>query len=387
MTRAGGDVVHPLVGVRRPRDSFLTEAATRTTRALTTPATATPHYAEHGRWVDVDIATFSEWRGDFYDHGNWTAGFWVGLLLEIEALGGRSERDLAARVARAVGRRATDGGTHDIGFLFAPSACALHDVTGDDEWRSDALAAAETLAARFRPAGGYLQAFGTLDDERSAGTSTVDTMMNLPLLFWASEVTGDARFRELATAHVDATARNILRPDGSTYHLIRYDADGDVVWQGTYQGLEAASCWTRGQAWAIHGFVTAARETGEARFVELAARTLDYYWRALPDAAVLPPYDLVAPTDLVDSSAAAIVASALAEAALDPVLSSALDARRRAVEVLEALDRHALFDDEVGILAHAVYSAPHGLGVDGPLPYGEYFYLRALRLLGEVSGG
>jgi unsaturated chondroitin disaccharide hydrolase len=152
-----------------------------------------------------------------------------------------------------------------------------------------------------------------------------------------------------------------------------------VAWQGTYQGVDNRSCWTRGQAWAVHGFVSSARATGLERFASAAAATMDFLWSHLdPDA--LPPYDLVAPSRHRDSSAGAIVASALAEAGTDPGLADALDVRRRLPVLLETLGREALFHDEVGLLAHAAYSVPHELGVDGALPYGDYYYLRALRV-------
>lgn len=348
--------------------------------ALKGPLDKTPHFAEHGAWVDVRIDAYSGWADDFYDHGNWTAGFWAGMLLELEHLGAESQRDLAEAITRKLAARADDGGTHDLGFMFRPSACALFDETGSSEWRDIGLRSAAALAARFRPAGGYLQAFGTLDDPRSMGTSTVDTMMNLPLLLWAWKVTGDDRYRDIAVSHADATARDIVRPDGSTFHLITHDTAGAVSWAGTYQGAADASCWTRGQAWAIHGFVTMALETGEQRFADVAAKVLGYYV-AHHDVTALPPYDLLADTGHVDASAGAIVLSGLAEALADPALATQLDAEVRIPMIRRALDEGALFADPVGLIGRSVYSLPHQLGVDGPLPYGDYYYLRALRLL------
>jgi unsaturated chondroitin disaccharide hydrolase len=262
--------------------------------------------------------------------------------------------------------------------------CALFDITGEENWRRDALRAADTLLSRLRPAGRYLQAFGALDDERSYGTSTIDTMMNLPLLWWATRVSGRPEYAAAAVSHADATLRAIVRPDGSTYHLVRYDRTGDVCWRGTYQGADDASCWTRGQAWAVHGFVTAARETGLPRFVEAAQQVLDYYWDR-HDPEHLPPYDLTKDTGIVDASAAAIVASALTEALAQPSLAMALDARNRANTLLRVLGEESLFQNQVGLLGHATYSLPHSLGVDGALPYGDYYYVRALRLLDAVE--
>lgn len=362
---------------------LVAEASRRVLAALAEGAPdRTPHYVEGSAWVRTDVATPSRWDGDYYDHGNWTAGFWAGMLLELEALGGPENREAAAGIGKAVRVRATDGGTHDIGFLFQPSACLLHDVTGDPQWRADGLQAAETLLARLRPAGGYLQAFGQLDDARSFGTSTIDTMMNLPLLWWAARQTRRSDFRDAATSHADATLRAVVRPDASTYHLVRYAPDGSVAWQGTYQGVDDRSCWARGQAWAVHGFVTSALASGLDRFADAAARTAEYFWQHL-DPGHIPPYDLLTPSEYRDSSAGAIVASALAEAGTDPALADALDVRHRLPALLEALGREALFQDHVGLLAHAAYSVPHGLGVDGALPYGDYYYLRALRVRAE----
>jgi unsaturated chondroitin disaccharide hydrolase len=380
MSEATAPVLAGVPGTTLTGEEFLSEATRRVRAALTGGAPGrTPHYVQDSDWVLADVATPSGWDGDFYDHGNWTAGFWPGMLLELESLGGADERATATAIAGAVRSRADDVGTHDIGFLFQPSACLLHQLTGDPQWREDGLRAAETLLGRFRPAGGYLQAFGRLDDERSAGTSTVDTMMNLPLLWWAAQQTGRQDFQDVATSHADATLRAIVRPDHGTYHLVRYAPDGAIRWQGTYQGVDDGSCWTRGQAWAVHGFVSAARATGEARFAEAAAATLQFLWDHL-DPQELPPYDLVSSTPYRDSSAGAIVASALAEAGTDPALATALDVAGRLPTLLQTLGRAALFQDGVGLLAHAAYSVPHGLGVDGALPYGDYYYLRALRV-------
>ncbi|MGQ4511524.1 glycoside hydrolase family 88 protein [Streptomyces sp. DW26H14] len=340
---------------------------------------AMPHYAEKSAWVRVDIAARSQWHGDYYDHGNWTSGFWAGQLLELEELGAPGLHATAEGIADAVRVRAEDDGTHDIGFLFHPSACALADLTGEQRRRDDALRAAEVLLSRLRSPGGYLQAFGRLDDPRSRGTSTIDTMMNLPLLWWAAERTGRPEFREAAISHADATLRTIVRPDASTYHLVRYGEDGVPTWRGTYQGGDDASCWTRGQGWAIHGFVSAHLATGLPRYADAAARTLDFLWSHL-DPGELTPNDLDRDGSAADSSAGAIVASALAESLADPALAERLKADARLGRLLETLGRKALFSDRVGLLGHAAYSVPHGLGVDGPLPYGDYYYLRAVRL-------
>ena len=46
----------------------------------------------------------------------------------------------------------------------------------------------------------------------------IDSMMNIPLLYWASEETGDNKFRDVAQKHIHTTMNCIFREDYSTYH-------------------------------------------------------------------------------------------------------------------------------------------------------------------------
>ncbi|MGW4527499.1 hypothetical protein [Amycolatopsis sp. NPDC004378] len=345
------------------------------------------HYAEHGRWVYRPIDEASRWVGADYDHGNWTTGFWAGAMLHLAQLGcaddGLVER--ARTLAAKLDCRVDDHGTHDIGFIFWPSAALVARLFGDPAAASSALRAAEVLAERRVPGSGHLQAFGAVGEDRSRPTSTIDTMMNLPLLWWAHHHTGAPEWAEIARAHADRTARSLLRPDGSTYHLARIGDDGEAFWQGTFQGAADDSCWARGQAWGIAGYLTMACETGSAEYGRIAARLLGYYCGS-HDIDALTPYDLVVDTGIQDSSAAAIVCYGLAlTLRQDPDLARLVGAEERLTRILRALRRDALFQDEVGVLAHACYSAPHRLGMDGPLPYGDYYYLAALALVRGVA--
>lgn len=349
----------------------------------------TAHYAEDGRWVYRPIDEASRWIGDDYDHGNWTSGFWAGALLHLARLGCRTP-DLAVRARELTARlapRADDRGTHDLGFIFWPSAALVATLYADPAAADSALKAASRLAERQVPGSGHLQAFGPVGEQRSRPTSTIDTMMNLPLLLWAGRHTGDRSWADIAGRHADRTAHSLLRPDGSTYHLARIADDGTPLWQGTFQGADDDSCWTRGQAWGIAGYLIMAGATGSARYGDIARRLLDYYC-ARHDITRLPPYDLVRDTGLEDSSAAAIVCYGLARALRDaPDLAERVQAAERLPLILRALRDHALFGDEIGLLAHACYSAPHHRGIDGPLPYGDYYYLATLDLLHAADSG
>ena len=47
------------------------------------------------------------------------------------------------------------------------------------------------------------------------GWMIIDCMMNIPLLYWASEETGDPRFKKIAVNHAKTAQQYVVRPDGS----------------------------------------------------------------------------------------------------------------------------------------------------------------------------
>src|SRR5262249_42038345 len=183
-------------------------------------------------------------------------------------------------------------------------------------------------------AGGYIQAWGPRDDPEWLGVSTIDTMMNLPLLWWAARETGDARYSAAAAAHAAATAEHFFRPDGSTYHIATHRPEtGAPRRRGRFQGSGDESCWARGQSWAISGFAIAYRETGDAQFLAAADRAARYFLARLPSDGV--PYwdfdDPAIPRVPRDSSALAIAIQGLLELAeLHPAPAQARSYRREA---------------------------------------------------------
>ncbi len=333
-----------------------------------------PHYSENGRWVLLPADRLSSWKDGVYEHGNWTAGFWFGVMWLAASAGNDRAAELARTRLPVLASRAADTTTHDLGFLFYPAhVLPLGAGLLQEKEAAPAREAALTTTRRFNPRGDYLQAFGPIGDGRSVGTSTIDTMMNLPLLWWAAEK-GDPWLKEAARRHTRTSARLFFRPDGSTYHLLRFDpTSGAVLERGTFQGAAQDSCWSRGQAWAATGFAWAYLATGERELKEAAERALAYFLDRLPPDGV-PPWDFSDTTRNAtkDSSAAAV-------AALGAQL---LGKKRVAADLLERLAERCLNrePDQDGILLHSCYSKPHGLGVDGATGWGDFFFGLALAL-------
>jgi unsaturated chondroitin disaccharide hydrolase len=332
----------------------LDEAAARAAR-LRPVAGELPHVTgDDGRWtllspLDAEDAALTglPWTGGFVAGQLWLAG-------ELEA---------AAAVTDLLAPRAGRPTTHDLGFLFWPSAVLGHLVSGDPCHRVRALRAAASLVARALPSG-VIQVIGGLDDPEWRGRSIVDTWPNLLLLWWA-EREGMAEAGAAARAHLDTTLRAFLRPDGSTFHAARFADDGTVLERGTVNGHAPGSTWARGQAWAVHGLVSAHRATGS--YSEEAERAARWF---LDRVDGVPPWDFDAPAGGPrDASAGAIVASALLD------LGWADEARR----LLEALVETCLNRGEGdGLLLHCCYRHPVGLGLDCATVWGDFFLLDAL---------
>lgn len=319
----------------------------------------------------------------------WTPAFWTGMLwLAYETTGNEkyrqaAEKQLSSYKQRIEERRYTNA--HDLGFLYTLSCVSAYKLTGNEEAKQIALDAAELLYIRYLDQAGIIQAWGNLDDPRQRGRMIIDCLMNLPLLYWASEESGDRKFYDAALSHVRMSAKYLIREDASSYHTYYMDAEtGDPKYGKTAQGYSDDSCWSRGQAWGIYGFPLSYRYTGEMELLDLTTKIANYYLNRLPE-------DFVCYWDLIftegpeerDSSAAAIAVCGLLEAAAHLPLTEPLKRKyeNAALKILESLIENYMTTDvpeSNGILLHAVYSKPGNNGVDECCIWGDYYMHEAL---------
>ncbi len=258
----------------------------------------------------------------FFEIGNWTSSFFAGMaLLAFESQRGPGLLGDLRRLSDAYHAKVTRhrmDTMHDLGFLYSLYSVALYRVTGDAHQRAIGLLAADELAKRHRPVGGYLQAWGRMDDRETeyAGLAIVDCLMNLPLLFWAAGETGNRSYAEMARQHADATLAYFVRPDDSVCHGFRFDGrTGAPIGPDNYCGFGVDSHWARGSAWAAYGFALAYRHTGDARYLDAAVRIARKFCAQL-DTEIVPVWDFRLPAGsprLRDSSAAAIAVCAFDE--------------------------------------------------------------------------
>ncbi|MGU3644525.1 glycoside hydrolase family 88 protein [Microbacterium sp. C23T] len=319
----------------------------------------------------------------------WTTSFRTGLLwLAWELSGDEDYRD-AARIDAADFERRVRGeedlDTHDLGFLYTLSTVAAWRLVGDPKARDASLLAADHLMRRFLEPAGIIQAWGDLSDPAQRGRTIIDSLMNMPLLTWAHEQTGEERFADAVVRHTAQLREHILREDDSTFHTFYWDAEtGEALRGGTEQGAADESCWARGQAWGIYGFAMNYAVTGDERLLEASRRCTEYFLRHLP-ADEVPFWDLVytdgsdAPRD---SSAAAIAVCGLLELAkVETDAERAAGWSARAHSILASLIANYTpvnAEDSDALILHSVYDLPKDNGVDEGTLWGDYFYLEAL---------
>lgn len=319
---------------------------------------------------------------------HWVDGFWVGLLWLAHAHTNDPKIESAARAwsNRLAWLRHTTG-THDLGFIFYLGNVLGARATGDDTLLANAAEAAETFTRRYNPRGEYLLAWGDIDGPpRERGRINIDLMMNLTLLFWASEHTGDPKYARIAANHARTTRLALVRPDGSTAQVADFNPDtGAFLRQETHQGVSHASCWSRGQGWALYGYADTYRRTGDELFLFTARRLAEYAIQNAPDDLV-PFWDydsLDIPNTYRDSSAAAVIAAGLLELAdseTDPDLSRRWQAEATAILTSLWQNYSTRGTSIPAILRHGAVSIPHGKA-DHALIYGDYYFVEALTRL------
>jgi unsaturated chondroitin disaccharide hydrolase len=338
---------------------------------------------------------------NFVEDCFWVGGFWTGQnYLCYEMSRDESFIEYARRSKhRFVKRLYDDRHTtdHDLGFLFSLSAIADYKLTGNPEFRQIGIDAADTLATRFNDKGKFIQAWnvwepGEAFSEENRGRLIIDCMYNLPLLFWASEETGDSRYREIAIAQADTCAKTIVRPDYTTYHTYLFNPDTGAPLGGrTFQGHVDESCWSRGQSWAIGGYTHAYRYTGDPRYLDIAKRCADVYIRRL-EADLIPMWDFTFQGGLNDeprdTSAAAVTAASFLELARHLEGEESAYYRNLAERMVNNLYEFYSTKDMPeyeGLLREATAHKPHNSGIRASLTYGDYYFAEAVaRLSGDT---
>ncbi|MFE4711002.1 glycoside hydrolase family 88 protein [Paenibacillus sp. NPDC056722] len=337
-----------------------------------------PHASQGGKYI-------------LEEPGWWTAGFWPGQLwLLYNVSGDESLRAIAEQCEQRLDEVLNEYVRldHDLGFMWTLTSVASYKLLANEHSKIRALKAANFLSARFNLKGNFIRAWNPWSNgDDNSGIAIIDCAMNMPLLFWATEVTGDPRYRHVAEAHMDTVVKHFVRPDGSVYHIVRFDSEtGEFVEGIGGQGYDAGSAWSRGTAWAIYGLTLAYHHTGKIEYLHTAQKVAHFFLARLPEDYV-PHWDFRAPEEarsFRDSSAGACAASGLLLLAEKIGGAEAAVYREPAIKILESLYRNYGTwgnNEEEGLILHGTSHYPAGQNIDVPLIYGDFFYVEGLARL------
>ncbi len=348
------------------------------------------------KFASGDVYPSSNYIGDsyatIYNGGEgsdmWTESFWPGRLwLCYEETGEEAFRLLAEKnlddFFNRMDKNINLDWHHDIGFLYTLSSVAPYKLTGNEFAKKTALTAAFLLTRRFRFKGEFIQSMADAIFPEYY-RFIADTMMNLPLLFWATDVSGEPKYRDYAVMHMKTTIRYILRENGGVYHHFLMDNQtGEPLHGLTLQGAGDESYWSRAQAWVIYGFAIAYSYTHDESIIEPFFRAADFYISHLPDDCI-PYWDFIYTEgdEPRDSSAAAIAVCGLLEMARhlphDEKIKHYLDVAKKTLHTLTSADYAIPFSaGEEGLLAHTTPDKPRN-EYDLCSTYGDYFYMESL---------
>lgn len=344
-------------------------------------------------------------EGNFYqpvDNDDWTNGFWTGeIWLSYEHALEKGGKD--AQSLKEAGQIQVESflhrinhkimvDHHDMGFLYSPSCVAAYKLTGNEKAKEAAIKAADQLISRYHPVGEFIQAWGPMNAPENYRL-IIDCLLNLPLLYWASEETGDDKYREIAEKHIHTAVKNVVREDYSTWHTFFFDMKTGAPDHGaTCQGYRDGSAWARGQAWGVYGCALAYKYTKREEYIDLFRHVTQYYLEHLPKDMV-PFWDLEftdGDDQPRDSSSASIAACGMLEMIKYMDEKEAAIYKKYAKQIMKSLyDNYAVKNPEEsnGLVLHSTYSnhSPYNTcnhcGVDECNIWGDYFYMEALTRL------
>lgn len=324
----------------------------------------------------------------------WTNGFWPGILWQMyHATGDIKYQETAKGVEKKLDE-ALHGFYrlhHDAGFMWLHSAVADWRLTGSEESRNRGLMAANFLAGRFNPQGKYIRAWNpdcVEEGEDCTGWIIVDSMMNIPLLYWAASELKDPRFYYIATQHADTVRKALVREDGSSGHIACLNPNtGEVEEILAGQGYSKDSSWSRGQSWILYGFALSYRYTKDEAYLETAKQAAHYFIFNAALNGHIPLCDFRQPQQpcYIDTSAGLCAACGLLEIAEHVPEAEQMLYRRHAEAMVHAIaDTYCDWDIKKDSIVQGGKVAYHNTAESTDLIYADYFLVEAvLRLVGK----
>ena len=315
----------------------------------------------------------------------WCSGFYPGTLFYLyNEIGNQELCTEGVRMLKLLEPEQYNVNTHDVGFMMFCSYGNAERFAPQPGYKDIMINSARSLITRFNPAVGCIKSHNRKPDDFVV---IIDNMMNLELLFWATQATGDSTFYDIAVKHADTTLKNHFRADNSLYHGLNYHPQtGEIKHYQGGQGFSDKSAWSRGQAWGLYGYTLMYRFTKDPKYLDQAVKVAEFILNHPNMPKDLIPYwDFNAPDipdALRDASAAAINSSGLLELCQyvpEKLNRKYFKAAEKMLQTLSSPQYTATEGTNGGfILKHSVGNIPSGTEVDMPLTYADYYYVEAL---------
>ena len=323
---------------------------------------------------------------DIYD---WTSGFFPGSLWYVyEFTQDEAVKAEAIKYTELLNPIREYTGTHDLGFMINCSYGNALRLSPSDTIPAVLIQTADNLCSRFNEQVGCILSW---DFGHWNYPVIIDNMMNLDLLFSASKLTGDPKYKEVAIKHANKTMPNHFRDNYTCWHVVSYNDDGTVEMKETFQGKNHDSSWSRGQAWAVYGYTATYRETGDKTYLDFAVNIADMIMSKVTTEDAIPYWDYDAPVledTPRDASAAAVTACGLLE--LSTMVQDGQKYFDYAEKILKSLSSEAYLaadgENQGFVLMHSTGSLAHGSEIDVPLSYADYYYLEGLQRYMNLKG-
>ena len=319
---------------------------------------------------------------------DWTSGFFPGSLWYAYELTGDADlKNEAIDYTNRMFPVSKYKDNHDIGFMINCSYGNAMRLAPNDSIMDVIVETAENLCSRFNVQIGCIRSW---DFGHWNYPVIIDNMMNLDLLFNATNLTGNQKYKQVAIKHAYTTMKHHFRPDFTSFHVVSYNDDGSVELKGTHQGKNDDSAWARGQGWAVYGYTSCYRETKDVKFLNQAVNVAEMIIKRNVASDKVCYWDFDAPIKREtprDASAAAVVASAFLE--LSTFAKNGGRYFDYAEEILKSLSSKKYLSEKGQnkgfVLMHSVGSLPHGSEIDTPINYADYYYLEALKRYNDLK--
>lgn len=320
--------------------------------------------------------------------GTWGAGYWVGIhwllyALTKEDIFKETAFDYTSIFEKTLTKSHYDS-THCVGCEADPALVWGYRFTEDSRLKELAVKAGEIMLDRYIPNPGFVHMAGKMDDPHEGRRVIIDSFTVIPILYFASEFSGNPVFAEAAIQNSYTLLRYNIRNNGSIIQLTEFDKrDGKYIQHLPHQGFDLQSTWSRGSGWASWGLPDLYRYTGDEEVFFAAEQVNRFFLNNLP-SDLIPYWDLnftEGNNEPRDSSAAALVSAGLQKLLkVKPDCSNALIYQKANDRLLAQLIKTCWEEDHhiEGLLAHVCANRPRNRNIDEYTTWGDYYFVEAL---------